>query len=277
MKALSRIRSVVRIAATSYLGIVLYLAGCQRSLLYYPARDSSDKLRAQAARIGMEPWHNHQGEIIGWKTSGDATADAWLVMHGNGGYALHREYILPALQQAYRGQPVSIYLLEYPGYGARKGKPSEKSLTAAANEALALLTSTNRRIFVVGESLGSGVASRLAGDHPDQVAGVLLITPFASLVEVASFHYPLMPVSWLLRDRFASAEALTRYHGPVFILLAEFDEVVPARFGQKLYDHYHGPKRVFQQDGRNHNTLDHRPGHPWWSAAVEFLSGQNSK
>ena len=90
---------------------------------------------------------------------------------------------------------------------------------------------------------------------------------------MAAARYPFVPVRWLLRDRWDSVEALSAYRGPLAVLLAERDTVVPARFGRRLYDGYGGPKRLWVQAGRNHNSLDLRPEAPWWDEVSEALLG----
>lgn len=126
-------------------------------------------------------------------------------------------------------------------------------------------------MFLLGESLGSGVACALAGQHPDQIAGLLLITPFTAMADVAAVHYPFLPVGLFLRDRFDSARALTRYRGPVVVVTAGADAVVPARLGRALLQNYSGPSRLFEQSGMTHNTLNLEPDASWWHEALVFL------
>ena len=100
---------------------------------------------------------------------------------------------------------------------------------------------------------------------------MLLITPFDTLRSVARAHYPGFLVGLLLREQYDSATALQAYRGPVGILLAERDEVVPAERGQALFDGYAGPKRLWVQAGRTHNSIDYHPDAAWWREAVAFL------
>lgn len=259
---------LVRISVLVYVGLILVLAGCQRGMIYYPTRASESDTSAMAAIDGLAPWRNADGVIIGWRPERpNAGKDRLLVFHGNAGFAAHRGYLAQGFERHF-----AVYLFEYPGYGAREGKPSEKAFTAAATDAfMQLRRETDGRIFLGGESLGTGVAAHLAGAHPDQVAGLFLITPFDSLVAVARSHYPVFPVGWILRDRYESAKHLETYQGRLAVLLAEHDEVIPARFGQALYDGYDGPKQLWIQTGRSHNTLDYSRGGHWWNEVAAFL------
>lgn len=258
---------LARVAILVYVGLLVVLAGCQRGMIYYPTRANEQNATQLAATDGLEPWRNAAGEIIGWRPVHEPNADVMLAFHGNAGFAAQRGYLVHGFAPR-----IAVYLFEYPGYGTRAGKPSEQTFVDAATDALKQLRSeTTGKLFLAGESLGSGVAAHLAGAHHDVVDGIFLITPFNSLVDVAQSHYPIFPVRLLMRDRYESAKHLQAYRGPVAILLAGRDEVVPARFGQKLYDRYDGPKRVWVQGDRTHNTLDYGRAAPWWNEVAAFL------
>jgi hypothetical protein len=101
------------------------------------------------------------------------------------------------------------------------------------------------------------------------VAGVLLVAPYNRLTDVAQYHMPVLPVRWLLWDRFPSEEYLRRYHGPVVMLLTARDEVVPYKFGRRLYDGYAGPKLLRESDYSDHNSVSEQ-GPEFWRQVVEF-------
>ncbi len=266
-----------RMALMVYAGLTLFLAVSQRRVMYYPARAPAPEQISRAAANGCIPWRDADGGIIGWRPGPrDAeapAADVLLVFHGNAGSALDRLYLTDGFAGVSGGPEFSVYLFEYPGYGARPGRPSEAAFQAAADDAFRQLREAfpDRRIYVAGESLGSGVATALAGRHPEAVSGLFLITAFSSMTDVARHHYPYLPVRLLLRDRYESIAPLQHYRGPVAILLAEHDEVVPARFGRRLFDAYRGPKRLWVQE-RHHNTLDYRPDSRWWGEVAAFLA-----
>jgi len=272
-------RGLVRLAAALafvYIAFMGLLSGCQRHLIYFPHRAPLTEVRQQAARMGMEAWENADGQVIGWRAARaeDTARPAarLLVFHGNAGSAVHRAYFLDGFAAVNDSATWEVTILEYPGYGARAGKPGEKSLTEAAGAALAQLWREDERpVFVLGESLGSGVACRMAGDFPDQVSGVFLITPFTQLGDVGRHHYPFLPVGLILRDRYDNVSALQRYQGPVAVLIAGQDEVIPAELGRRLHDGYAGPKRLWEQPAARHNGLDYRPGAAWWQEVSAFL------
>ena len=158
--------------------------------------------------------------------------------------------------------------LEYPGYGARSGSPSEQSILAAADGAFALLTNESK-IYMVGESLGTGVAAYLAKTHSQQISGLLLFAPYNKLVSVAQAQMPFLPVFLLLWDRYDPEDWLKSYHGPVKIILAEKDATVPMRFGKRLYDSYAGLKELQIIPGAHHNEVAEQSA-DWWRGVFSF-------
>jgi pimeloyl-ACP methyl ester carboxylesterase len=256
-------------------GIVCLLAFVfQRRLLYVPSRYPEAAALAAAKRLGLEPWRDRSGALAGWRAAprGPAVARA-LVLHGNGGSALDRTDIAAGLS----GAGVEVVLLEYPGYGARPGQPSLGTLGAAAADALDQLGAQGgARIWVVGESLGSGVAGRAVALRPGAVHGLVLLTPLARMRDLVRLHYPLLP-SLLLRDRYAPEDDLAGFHGPAVLVLAGRDEVVGIDQGRRLAERLPGPKRVVVQDAAAHNGLELDPEGPLWPEVVGFLAAGSSR
>jgi pimeloyl-ACP methyl ester carboxylesterase len=257
--AVTRLWHVLRVVLLVWLGLLAFVAPTQRSMIYYPARNDAASLERAANSQGFEPWESPQGETIGYRslpTPNDLRPPlAILITHGNAGYAMHRADYAPLLRAAAPDRAVSVYVLEYPGYGARPGNPSQDAFLAAAAEALAEIPA-DIPVILLGESIGTGVASATASAHPDRVAGLLLLTPFDSLANVA--QYP-------------SQEWLKDYRGPIAIILAEDDTIVPAKFGQKLHDTYAGPKKLIIADQADHNDLLHTLPPSAWQEALNFL------
>ena len=174
------------------------------------------------------------------------------------------------LGRAARSAPGSGWLLvDYRGYGSSAGTPSERSLSADAIEwfdhARGRLEA--KSIVVFGRSLGSGVAVQLAAARA--VDGVILVTPFDSLTNVARYHYPYLPVGWLLKHPFDSLSRAPSIAAPLLCLAAERDEVIPPVHARRLFDAWRGPKRWVELAGAGHNSTDDVPA--FWQAIREFL------
>ncbi len=207
--------------AVLYVLVLVLVYFRQRSMLYFPSH-------GQAA-TRLAPWSDGTS-VIGYCYEVPKPHAVWLMMHGNAGQACHRDYVLPRMAQT-----DSLYVLEYPGYGARPGSPSRESMNRAASEAYRFLRSRNPGIpvCILGESIGSGPACALAREKmpPDKI---VLAVPFDTLARVGARHVPFLPVRLLLHDAWDNMAALKDYLGPVEIYGAVHDTVVPIRHARAL-------------------------------------------
>ena len=257
---------VLQLFAFAYLLIVLVVLIFQRRLIYIPTKIPADVIESVAAGHGFAPWKNPSGQTIGWKilASGVSTGSV-LIVHGNAGCAMSRDYLARPVHDA---ADVDVFVLEYPGYGARIGSPSKPSMIAAAEEGFQLL-STNSPRYVVSESIGAGVACELAKNHPVEIAGLALFVPYDELAKVAQKQMPILPAYLLLFDRFNPAVCLKSYHGPVQMIIAGADEVIGAPSGQRLFDGYAGPKNLQVFPGAHHNDVAEQSS-AWWREVFAF-------
>jgi pimeloyl-ACP methyl ester carboxylesterase len=248
--------------------LCLLVALLQRKLMYFPTREQESEARLVARDLGLMAWTDSRGNLLGWRAPTHAPRPRVLVFHGNAGSALDRGYYLPLLGSA----GADVILFEYPGYGARAGVPSQESLVEGAAQALAQLRREDPGpIWLLGESLGSGVACAVAARMPKDIAGLVLVTPFARMTDVAAWHYPYLPVRLLMRDRWDNVAALARFPGPVGMFIAGRDEVVGAGQGRLLAASL-GPRvRLWEQPEAGHNSFSTRPEGSPWPEIREFL------
>lgn len=236
----------------------------QERFIYFPEKATvedvvSDRLVAwptmEAFRgLLAEPPENVRGTAI--------------VFHGNAGHAGHRSFYTAALNRL----RLRVILAEYPGYGPREGTLDEQSLVADAQETIELAHSLyGAPVLLIGESLGAGVAAAAGSRERDKIAGLLLITPWDRLEHVAAFHYPLVPVKWLMHDRYDSVTHLAAFDLPVLVVVAERDSIVPARFGEALHHTLHSPKQLKTVEAAEHNDWIEHVDESWWREAIGFL------
>lgn len=245
-------RMVAWIIALTVLFLILMVFAYfyQDRLIFHPWRGDAASLETEAGLAGLIPWRDAQGTRIGWQSKGGDPRQVIILFHGNAGSALHRADYPSFLH----GNSRKFYVLEYPGYADRPGRPGEKSMTDAAVQALDQLSHGGAQsIWVLGESIGTGVACGAMRERPQLVRALVLITPFDSLVHAAQVHYPMLPVSLLIRHRFNSVENLKGYPGPVAFILAENDRTVPAKLGRALYESCSGVKRLWVTPQADHN------------------------
>lgn len=257
---------VLQLLIIAYLFMVLALLVFQRRLVYFPTKIPANVIESVAAEHGFAPWKNPAGQIIGWEMAARGKADgSVLIVHGNAGCALSRDYLARPIHEATN---VDVFVLEYPGYGARPGSPGKRSFIAAAEAAFQLLP-RNQPIYVVSESIGAGVAAELAQRHPAEICGLALIVPYDNLASVAQRHLPFLPAYFLLFDRFNPAACLKNYHGPVKFVVAGADEIIGAPSGQRLFAGYQGPKELDLIPGAHHNEVASQTA-AWWREVFAF-------
>ncbi len=252
--------------------LILYAFLCtvvwalQRRLIYFPTKLSQQIAEQAAAHEGFFPWKNNAGETIGWRlpAKGDARGSV-LITHGNAGCALNRTYLALPIHEA---APVDVYILEYPGYGPRNGSPEMRSLLAAGEEAFDLLPKETPK-YLVSESLGTGVAAHLAKVRGDKISGMACFVPYNNFASLAQKKMPVLPVFLILRDRYNPESWMTDYKGPAKFIVAESDEVIPARFGLKLHDSFRGPKNLEVIAGAHHNDVAEQTPE-WWKNVFTF-------
>ena len=244
--------------------LLMYLA--QDSLIFHPQPLAESQRAAIAQRRAVESvfiaaadgtrlhaWHAHgakRGERLVMYFGGNAEEVSWM------------------LDEAARRAPGTGWLLvDYRGYGASGGSPSEKALVEDALRWYDELASQYQKIYVFGRSLGSGVAVQVAASRP--IAGVILVAPFDSLVEVGKRYYPFLPVNWMLRHRFDSAALAPKIDSPLLCIVATADEIIPAEHSKRLYEAWRGEKRWVALEGAGHNSTDNAAN--YWTSIAAFL------
>jgi pimeloyl-ACP methyl ester carboxylesterase len=270
-----RVIKLVGLAIFIYLVVVLVFALLQRSFIYFPRTQSLDTALASAAHIGGTPWRDADGNWLGWQHGTPGARRRVLVMHGNAGQALDRRYWTELFRGLSDSGPWEVSVLEYPGYGPRPGKPSERNLRDTALQAMDLLQAQRHEpVLLLGESLGSGVAAHVAAARPDAVAGIVLVTPFAALGAVAQHHMPFLPVALLLRDRFETLDLLSDFDGPLVVVTGGADDVVPEQFALPLKTTHRGKLLHWRQPDAGHNTIDMNPRAQGWREIDAFLAAR---
>lgn len=208
-----------------------------------------------------------QASVRGWLVKAAGGAPAPLVIYFGG----NAEEVSWLVETADRLAGWSLLLVNYRGYGESEGKPGERALLA---DAIAIHDFARRRsdvdgerIVAMGRSLGSGVAVHLAAERP--LRGVILVSPYDSLVAVAKWHYPFLPVSLMLRHRFDSIARTPGIKAPLLCLVAAGDRVVPIPHSRALFEAWRGPKTWREIANADHDSIAGELG--YWSAIADFL------
>ena len=243
---MGRIRRVVLtmliLVAILFAGLCGVLFVFQRSLIYFPQpRSYQHGTSLITLQVGT-------GTVL-VSTRPNTGSDALIYFGGN---AEDVSRNMPDFSQAFPNY--AIYLLHYPGYGGSSGSPSEQAIVADALALFDHVYADHKNIVVVGRSLGSGVAVRLASLRP--VERLVLVTPYDSLGDVAARNYPFLPARWLLRDKFESWRYAPQVTAPTRIIVAEQDEVIPRTSTDRLRTRFqNGIVSYVVVPGVGHNTI----------------------
>ncbi len=260
------ILGVVQVLVALFAGFCLLLYLLQDKMIFFP-QPTAPGLQARFADHEIRLQH---GDIVltGWFFKGRIDADHPLVIY----YGGNAEDIALNFDDLHRFPVSSFLFMNYRGYGQSAGRPSERALLADALYILDQVIETEAidpaHVVLMGRSLGSGVAVHVAAERT--VGGVILVTPFDSLVNTARAHYPIVPVGWLLRHRFDSASLAPRIAVPALLLTASHDHIVPPRLAANLQRAWGGPVTAVRVDGTDHNSIQMSP--VYWEAIQGFLS-----
>lgn len=252
---------------------VMCLSGCdlQYRLLYYPGSSmpSPEELRAGNMRFWPSGPDGYRG--FAGTTRIDKARGTVIVFHGNAGTAADRAYYVAALEPlGYR-----VLLAEYPGYGKRTGQPGELSFVRDAKETVLLVHQQyGGPLFLLGESLGCGVAAAVGKYPPAPIDGIVLITPWDTLLSVARSKFPWFPVKVFLKDKYDNAGNLKNYRGRIAVVGAEQDEIIPIKHAYALYESLPGDKAMWVIKEASHNDWLSRTDRSWWQAITGFVSGE---
>lgn len=258
--------SLVAVPLIVYLGVLACLYVFQRQLLYFPDRSRPEL--AGLGQLGVREVRLPTADglsLFSWYLAPREGRPVILYLHGNGGNIAFRSDRL----RRFAGDGYGVLMLEYRGYGANPGSPTETGLFDDARAALDFLQREGiaaRRLVLYGESLGSGIAVHLAAQEP--VAAVILESPFTSVAAVAQYHYPFVPAALLIWDRFDSLSRIGRVKAPMLFLSGGGDAVVPAPFSQALFDAAPEPKESWFAPDAGHVNLD---GFGALDAVVAFI------
>jgi hypothetical protein len=237
-----------------YVLIVTTIFLSQRRILFQPDASVPDLARAGVPEAREMTVTTTDGlPLLAWYMQPMRDdAPVVLYLHGNAGHIGHRAYRLGPYHQLGWG----VLLLEYRGYGGNSGRPSEAGLITDARGGLAALRAMGLapdRIVLWGESLGSGLAVRLAVEQA--VGAVVLEAPYTSITDIARARFPFVPVSWLALDRFDSLRVIGGVRAPVLVLHGALDRIVPVEMGRAIYAAAPAPKQLWIAPQAGHMDL----------------------
>lgn len=244
----------LRLPVFAFLGICVLMMFLETRMVYPIPRVLSDS---------EAPFAEHSEEVFFESADGTKLQGRYypiqgeqaviLYCHANGEDAARVDPYLAYLRDTL---VASVFCFNYRGYGKSEGKPHERGIVAdglAAQRWLAKQTDRKTEdIVLYGRSLGGGVAVAIAAEQGAR--GLILHGTFSSLPDVAAAHFRLLPVRWLMRNRYPSVESVRNFDGPVMQFHGTDDEVIPFALGRQLFDAIPGEEKEFIEiAGGTHN------------------------
>lgn len=253
MRVLYRLLLIV---ALSFGALLSYMVSFEDRFIYFPGRE----LQQSPSDIGLqfEEVHFQAADgtrLHGWFMLNEAARFTVLHFHGNAGNISNR---LP-LYHRWHMMGLSVFAFDYRGYGNSTGKPDEVGLYDDARAAWLQLTENRgispKTIIIAGRSLGAAVAAKLAGEV--EAAGLVLETPFTSIPDMASHHYPVLPLRWLVHSQYDTKTMVESLQMPLLLISARNDEIVAAGMAGRIFEAASEPKTQQVLAG-GHNDFDMR-------------------
>lgn len=200
----------------------------------------------------------------------DSNAPIVLIFHGNGENL--ETMRMGGLLHQFMNLNVHFLAVDYPGYGLSNGRSSEENIIAAANAAFNwILTNfgSNPKI-IFGWSLGAAVAIQTVANHPNQIEGLIAVSPWTSLPEVAAGHYPRFLVNSLVKENYNSVEVAKEIKCPVLLIHGERDNIIPFSQGEKVAQATESSVRWVPVPNAGHNDIFSRE--IVWEEIASFIN-----
>ena len=241
---------LVLIILLLYFFVIVFLYFYQRNLLYHPNENnySGDKISVEVEKVKILTSDNI--ELLGWYHEKNLRDYKTLVyFHGNAGSLENRIHKL----NHFKDMNINFLIIAWRGFSGNKGKPTEQGLYEDGKSAIEWLMKkgvNEKNLILYGESLGTGVATHLAQNK--RYAGIILETPFTSMIDAAKTFYPYIPVSLLLKDKFENYKKVKNIKSPILVMHGEVDQIVPFSMGKKIYEISNQPKYSYFTKYDNH-------------------------
>ena len=233
-----------------YFLILVFLYFFQRNLLYHPSENNytGDDLIVQVDKVRIET--SDGIKLFGWLHKKNLKNFKTIVFfHGNAGSLNNRIHKINHLKNI----DVNFLIIAWRGFSGNQGKPSEKGLYEDGKSAIKWLNKKgiqNEDIILYGESLGTAVATHLSQNN--NFAGVILESPFTSMVDAAKNVYPYFPIRILLKDKYENDKKIKNIKSPILIMHGENDKIVPFWMGKAIYELANEPKYSYFSKNDNH-------------------------
>ena len=231
-----------------YLVVVIVIFLSQRKLMYHPNENNyleENQLNHKIEKVYI----NSDFKLLGWHHVKNKKFKTLLFFHGNAGNLQNRIYKLNDISKL----DLNYLIIAYRGFSGNKGEPNEIGLYKDSESAKKWLNNigvSDKDIILYGESLGTAVAVDLASKH--NFAGIILESPFTSMVKLSKIYYPYLPVKILLKDKYESIKKIDKINFPKMVMHGDKDKIVPFSMGKEMFEKFSEPKLSYFRKGDDH-------------------------
>ena len=232
-----------------YLLILLFMYIFQRTFMYHPNVKNTDSTTVQFKYKEVYIESEKDIKLKSWYSYLNPNKKTILFFHGNAGELGARTYKL----NKFNDLDLNFLIISWRGFSGNNGKPTEQGLYKDAQKAVEWLEKkgiNKKDIILYGESLGTGIAVELATKN--EYSGIILESPYTSMIDMGKRFYPFLPISVLQKDKYNSLKKLSMIKSPILVLHGKSDTLVPFYMGKKIYDAANEPKYYYFPDFDNH-------------------------
>ena len=232
-----------------YLLILLFMYIFQRTFMYHPNVKNTDPTTVQFKYKEVYIESEKDIKLKSWYSYLNPNKKTILFFHGNAGELGARTYKL----NKFNDLDLNFLIISWRGFSGNNGKPTEQGLYKDAQKAVEWLEKkgiNKKDIILYGESLGTGIAVELATKN--EYSGIILESPYTSMIDMGKRFYPFLPISVLQKDKYNSLKKLSMIKSPILVLHGKSDTLVPFYMGKKIYDAANEPKYYYFPDHDNH-------------------------
>lgn len=242
---------------------IVLAAACGRALLYHPTQLGETERAMATSMPGWQEERVRAGEeieLVGLSRPAPDPSAPWLLFYGGNAMGLVAgQHILSLIAG---DAPWGLAVFAYRGYDGSGGRPTEESLHADALAHVAHLAERHavgtNRLVVIGQSLGTGVAARLAAtlaERGSPPAALVLLSPYTSMAQVFDDQVPLVPVGWVAPDPYRTDRLVGDIDSPVLIIHGSADGLIRVEHGRRLAQAFGDRASYLELEGRHHNDL----------------------
>ena len=240
---------IIFLSLASYFSISMFMYIFQRTFMYHPNVKNTDLTPIQFNYKEVIINSENDIKLKSWFAYENPNNKTILFFHGNAGELGARVYKL----NKFHDLDLNFLIISWRGFSGNKGKPTEQGLYKDAKNAVVWLEDKGikkKDIILYGESLGTGVAVELA--TKDQYSGIILESPYTSMIDMGKRFYPFLPIRILQKDKYSSLKKLKKVKSPILVLHGKSDKLVPFYMGKKIYDAANEPKYYYFPEFDNH-------------------------